>query len=107
MTSLETSTLGWRGGQQVRQWLLEMLTSGRYVAGSKLPTERAVAGQLGVPRSALRNALAALEAEGLVIRLICSGTFVAETLATPPRRPARPSSPSATPAPPRSWKPAC
>jgi DNA-binding FadR family transcriptional regulator len=89
MTTVETSLLGRRGGQQVRQWLLEMLSSGRYVTGSKLPTERAVAEQLGVPRSAVRNALAALEAEGLVVRLIGSGTFVAD----PATRPAREADP--------------
>jgi DNA-binding FadR family transcriptional regulator len=82
MSSVYTSTLGRRGGQQVRQWLLEALTSGRYVAGAKLPTERAVAEQLAVPRSAVRNALAALEAEGLVVRLIGNGTFVAEPPST-------------------------
>jgi DNA-binding FadR family transcriptional regulator len=58
-----------------------MLASGRYAAGSKLPTERALAERLTVPRSAVRNALAALEAEGMVVRLIGSGTFVAEPLA--------------------------
>jgi DNA-binding FadR family transcriptional regulator len=78
MSSIQTPSLGRRGGQQVRQWLLDMLASGRYASGSKLPTERAIAGQLGVPRSAVRNALAALEAEGVVVRLIGSGTFVAE-----------------------------
>ncbi len=76
MVSTQTSTLGQRGGQHVRRWLLDMLASGRYAAGAKLPTERAVAAQLAVPRSAVRNALAALEAEGLVVRLIGSGTFV-------------------------------
>lgn len=81
MASIDTTTLGRRGGSQVRQWLLEMLASGRYVAGSKLPTERAVADQLGVPRSAVRNALAALEAEGMVVRRIGSGTFVAKRAA--------------------------
>jgi len=78
MTTLESLTIGRRGGQQVRQWLLDMLASGRYAAGSKLPTERALSEQLGVPRSAVRNALAALEAEGLVVRRIGSGTFAAE-----------------------------
>ncbi len=78
MSALQTSGLGRRGGQQVRQWLLDMMASGQYAAGSKLPTERAVAERLAVPRSAVRNALAALEAEGMVVRLIGSGTFVAE-----------------------------
>jgi DNA-binding FadR family transcriptional regulator len=76
--AIQSSTLGRRGGQQVRQWLLEKLTSGQYSVGEKLPTERAVAEQLAVPRSAVRNALASLEAEGVVVRLIGSGTFVAE-----------------------------
>ena len=83
MIDLQTSSLGRRGGQQVRQWLLEMLGSGQYAAGSKLPTERAVAERLAVPRSAVRNALAALEAEGMVVRLIGSGTFVAEPASKP------------------------
>jgi DNA-binding FadR family transcriptional regulator len=78
MTTLPPAILGRRGGREVREWLLEALASGRYAAGSKLPTERAVAEQLAVPRSAVRNALAALEAEGLVVRLIGSGTFVAD-----------------------------
>jgi DNA-binding FadR family transcriptional regulator len=81
MNALQTSSLGRRGGQQVRRWLLDMLASGRYAAGSKLPTERALAERLTVPRSAVRNALAALEADGMVVRLIGSGTFVAEPVA--------------------------
>jgi DNA-binding FadR family transcriptional regulator len=84
MSYLQPTSLGRRGGQQVRQWLLDMLTSGRYAAGSKLPTERAVAERLAVPRSAVRNALAALEAEGMVVRLIGSGTFVAEPTGAAP-----------------------
>ncbi len=83
MNVMHPPTLGRRGGQQVRQWLLEKLASGQYAAGSKLPTERAVAEQLAVPRSAVRNALAALEAEGMIIRLIGSGTFVADTAGVP------------------------
>lgn len=77
MIVTQTSALGRRGGHRVRQWLLDMMASGHYAAGAKLPTERAVAEQLAVPRSAVRNALAALEAEGAIVRLIGSGTFVA------------------------------
>jgi DNA-binding FadR family transcriptional regulator len=54
-----------------------MITSGAYPAGSKLPTERALAEQLKLPRSAVRDALAALEADGSVVRRVGSGTFVA------------------------------
>jgi DNA-binding FadR family transcriptional regulator len=83
MVNAPAPALGQRAGQNVRQWLLDMLTSGQYGAGAKLPTERAVAEQLAVPRSAVRNALATLEAEGLIVRLIGSGTFVAKTAKLP------------------------
>lgn len=67
-----------------------MLASGSYAAGAKLPTERAIADQLDVPRSAVRNALAALEAEGAIVRLIGSGTFVAQPAASEARSGVRP-----------------
>src|SRR5688572_13652191 len=51
MSMIHTSALGRRGGERVRQWLLDMLGSGHYGAGAKLPTERAIAEQLAVPRS--------------------------------------------------------
>jgi DNA-binding FadR family transcriptional regulator len=46
--------------------------------GSRLPTERALAQQLSVRRSAVRAALARLEAKNRVVRIIGSGTYVAE-----------------------------
>ncbi len=60
----------------VREHLSRLIASGEYEAGKKLPTERALAEQLFVPRGAIRNALAVLESEGLVVRRIGSGTFV-------------------------------
>ncbi|WP_134680356.1 FadR/GntR family transcriptional regulator [Paracoccus ravus] len=45
-------------------------------AGGKLPTERQLAGTLGIGRRAVRRALEALEAEGLIWRRQGSGTFV-------------------------------
>jgi DNA-binding FadR family transcriptional regulator len=68
-----------RRGDQVRLSLVRMLESGRYPAGAKLPTERALAEQLNLPRSAVRDALAGLEAEGAIIRMVGSGTFVSGT----------------------------
>jgi DNA-binding FadR family transcriptional regulator len=65
-----------RSGDQVRRSLARMLASGEYPAGAKLPTERALAEQLALPRSAVRDALAALEAEGSIVRMVGSGTFV-------------------------------
>lgn len=60
----------------VREYLAQMIADGRYLAGGKLPTERALAEQLSVPRSTVRNVLAVLESEGVVVRRIGSGTFV-------------------------------
>src|SRR5260370_19064062 len=53
--------------------------------GTRLPTERQLAGDLGVSRSAVRHALAVLQAEGRVSREVGRGTFL--------RFPAAPGSP--------------
>lgn len=60
----------------VRSYIHKLVESGRFKVGSKLPTERALAEQLGVQRNAVRDALAVLESEGIVVRKIGSGTFV-------------------------------
>jgi GntR family transcriptional repressor for pyruvate dehydrogenase complex len=46
--------------------LLEALLAGRYAPGEKLPTQRALAADLGVTMSSLREALKRLEQMGLV-----------------------------------------
>jgi GntR family transcriptional regulator, transcriptional repressor for pyruvate dehydrogenase complex len=46
--------------------LLEALLSGRYAPGEKLPTQRALAADLGVTMTSLREALKRLEQMGLV-----------------------------------------
>jgi len=46
--------------------LLEALLSGRYEAGEKLPTQRALAADLGVTMSSVREALKRLEQMGLI-----------------------------------------
>lgn len=53
-------------------------------AGTRLPTERALAAEIGVGRAAVRRALEALETEGLIWRRQGKGTFVMQ----PPRAPA-------------------
>jgi GntR family transcriptional repressor for pyruvate dehydrogenase complex len=52
--------------EQVFASLLEALLSGRYAPGEKLPTQRALAADLGVTMSSLREALKRLEQMGLV-----------------------------------------
>ena len=49
---------------------------GEYPAGSRLPPERDLAKQLGVSRPSVREALIALEVEGLVEVRIGSGIYV-------------------------------
>jgi GntR family transcriptional regulator len=57
--------------------LWSRITSGYYPAGSLLGTEMTLAAELGVSRMTLREALARLEEEGLVVRRRSFGTFVA------------------------------
>jgi DNA-binding FadR family transcriptional regulator len=61
---------------RVRDFIVGGIRSGAYRANAKLPTERALSEQLGVPRSAVRDALAVLESGGTVTRIIGSGTYV-------------------------------
>jgi GntR family transcriptional repressor for pyruvate dehydrogenase complex len=51
---------------QVFRALLEALLSGRYEPGEKLPTQRALAADLGVTMGSLREALKRLEQMGLI-----------------------------------------
>jgi DNA-binding GntR family transcriptional regulator len=66
---------------QVRALLDEGLRSGRFAPGSKLPTERALAADLRTSRVGVRQALGALEREGLITRHVGRGTFIARPAA--------------------------
>ncbi len=68
-----------RPDMRVRDFIIDGIRSGSWRANAKLPTERALSQQLGVPRSAVRDALAVLENGGTVTRIIGSGTYVRET----------------------------
>src|SRR4030095_16320394 len=56
-----------------------LIRSNEFVAGSRLPPERDLARQLGVSRPSVREALIALEVEGLVEVKIGSGIYVLGT----------------------------
>ena len=60
----------------VTRSLLDFFTSGQIEPGARLPAERQLATQLGVGRSAVREALAALEVLGIVSVRPGSGTYL-------------------------------
>jgi GntR family transcriptional repressor for pyruvate dehydrogenase complex len=61
---------------EVAERLLAYFTSGDIAPGTRLPAERQLAASLGVGRSAVREALAALEILGIVIVRPGSGTYL-------------------------------
>lgn len=54
------------------------ITSGRIAAGGRLPTEQEMMSAMGVSRTVVREAVAALKAQGLVTTRQGSGAFVSE-----------------------------
>ncbi len=69
----------------VAESLREMLIAKRWEFGERLPAERALAEELGVPRATVREALIVLEVEGLLEVRHASGIYVRE--AEPQARP--------------------
>ena len=52
--------------RQIAEQLRGLIRAGEYPVGARLPPERDLAAQLGVSRPSVREALIALEVEGLV-----------------------------------------
>jgi len=75
MTSIARAIPAGRGRQLAGLILAESERAGRG-PGSRLPTERRLAADLGVTRSEVRHALAVLEADGLISREVGRGTFL-------------------------------
>lgn len=59
------------------------IRGGRLAPGARLPTEQALTSELGVSRTVVREAVAALRADGLVVTRRGSGAFVADPAAGP------------------------
>ncbi|HEY4350692.1 MAG TPA: FadR/GntR family transcriptional regulator [Paraburkholderia sp.] len=70
--------------RQIADQIRELIKSGEFPAGSRLPPERDLARQLGVSRPSVREALIALEVEGMVEVRIGSGIYVLAGTATLP-----------------------
>src|ERR1700754_4204423 len=64
----------------LRRLVADGVTHGTLGPGARLPTERDLVDELGAPRSAIRRALDALEQDGIVVRHVGRGTFLADQL---------------------------
>lgn len=66
------------GTLALREAILEKLRSRTWRAGQRLPTERALSGQYGLSRSAVRRVLADMKDQRLITQTVGSGTYVSE-----------------------------
>ena len=62
--------------RQIADQLAQLIASGEFAAGSRLPAERELAASLGVSRASVREAIISLEMSGLVEVRVGTGIFV-------------------------------
>src|SRR6185436_8022479 len=72
--------------RQIADQLRGLIEGGEFPVGTRLPPERDLAVQLGVSRPSVREALIALEVEGLVEVRMGSGIYVRDAKAASARR---------------------
>ncbi|WP_090043773.1 FadR/GntR family transcriptional regulator [Limnohabitans sp. 2KL-27] len=70
--------------RQIAEQVRQLMASGEFALGSRLPAERDLALQLGVSRPSVREALIALEVEGMIEVRTGSGIYVRHTAAAKP-----------------------
>ena len=63
---------------QVKEFIQQHIASGEWRPGDPVPSEAALMQQFGISRMTVNRALRELTAEGMVVRVQGSGTFVAE-----------------------------
>ena len=87
-------------GRELAELILAEFERSGLGPGSRLPTERQLAADLGITRTGVRHALAALEADGRISREVGRGTFLRAAAAPPASAdagaPAAPGQPPAT-----------
>ena len=69
--------------QKIALAIAASITDGRYTPGQKLPSERELADELGVSRPTIRDAMIALEFQGLVEARQGSGVYVTSASPVP------------------------
>ena len=72
--------------RQIAEQLRQAIGQGEFAPGARLPAERDLARQLGVSRPSLREALIALEIEGVIEVRIGSGIYVLDLGRGPAKR---------------------
>ncbi|AZE30446.1 Transcriptional regulator NanR [Pseudomonas chlororaphis subsp. aureofaciens] len=70
--------------EQVADEIRAGIINGAYLPGSRLPSERDLAQRFMVSRPAVREAIGALQNEGMVVTRLGSGTYVAERVMEQP-----------------------
>ncbi len=73
--------------RQIARQIAAKIQAGDFAAGARLPAERQLASQLQVSRTTVREALVALEIQGLVEIRVGSGVYVVAATPTPPEVP--------------------
>src|SRR5579862_494119 len=71
-------------GRELAELILASFERDGLGPGSRLPTERQLAADLGITRTGVRHALAALEADGRISREVGRGTFLRAAAASSP-----------------------
>lgn len=70
--------------ERVKQLIASQITAGRWQEGDQLPSENQLVNALGLSRMTINRALRELTADGLLVRQIGVGTFVAATKTASP-----------------------
>jgi DNA-binding FadR family transcriptional regulator len=82
----------------LRHALTENLNSGKWLPGTKLPTERQLSEEYRIGRAVVRRVLGDLRNRGMITQTVGSGTFVSEQVQAAPVEKAQPVSSSVSPA---------
>lgn len=80
VASIERKTLS----RQVLDRFVQLLSSGQWKPGDKLPSEMELSGMLDVSRPVLREAMSSLETLGVISRKTRSGTYLNEKIGNQP-----------------------
>src|SRR6476661_9153 len=76
--------------RQIHERIRGTILSGSLAPGTRLPSSRTLATDLGVSRTTVEVAFAQLEAEGFLIRKVGAGTYVASAIPAADRPPQKP-----------------